>query len=63
MVVLVVNLVVSSSVIEQKMVDKALESIGYGCNEMYQRVQASSFSSLKDTEIFSFENMFECLRL
>jgi histidine ammonia-lyase len=61
--VLGVNLVVASAVIMQKMGDKAQELLGDGCKEIFQRVQASSFTNLEDTEQFSFEKLFESLEL
>ena len=61
--VLVVNLIVSSAVIQLKMGYKAQELLGDGCKQIFQQVQASSFTNLGDTEQFSFETLFESLEL
>jgi len=61
--VTVVNMAVSCAVIEDNMGDQAVSLLGSGCKDIFQRVQAHSFSSIKDTEVFSFQNLFESLRL
>ena len=59
--VLVVNLAVSCSVIEQRMGNNTANLLGDGCKEIFQRVQASSFTIIEESEVFSFHNLFETL--